>query len=320
MCVPIFFGVLISESFFRYRESKYCPQFAKSPLEPFVSKLKKTHCAQIACTTIFTLLVSNTILKGLTKALKGRATKLHSLLKKTSHVLENHSLSIPFLVVSVCYFSRREALYALAMVLYQIYAKTEEIAAYFVNAALDPHEIIEKLSKELNEELSNFFKTLKVISNEPSPQILQDIDENLERLSQYLEKKSIIIPQYQEKLLRAEALFQQKEAELASLLERLKCEAEKIQQLISEVESTGNGFLAKTFKQLLGFQGFIERKKDFDQKIEIFQDLHIKIMLITSGIHLLEIVDKQEVTVFCQWNIAVRQAPLKRLEGMLLFL
>lgn len=300
MHIPALVGVLVSESFFRYRESKYCPQFAKTPLEPFVSKLKQTHCAQIACTTILALFVSNTLLKGLTKVLKGRATKLRPPLQKTSNALQNHSLSIPFLVASVCYFSRRETLYALAMVLYQIYAKTEEIAAHFVNAALDPHEAINKLSNEVSEEVLNLLKTLKILSKETPPQILQDIDEKLNRLTQYLEKKETLIPQYKEKLLRMEELFQQKEAELTSLLERLKGESEKIQQLISEVESKSNGFIEKAFKQLLGFQGFIERKEDFDQKIEILKNLHTKTMLIASGIHLLNIVDNQEVTAFCQ--------------------
>ena len=312
-------GALFSEGIYKYQESKYCPQFIKNHSESCVSQLKDTRCTKIACAVIIGTYVSSYALTISLKTLKGRLQILQSPLKAASGVLGSYSHSIPFLVAAVCYFARRDTLYGLGRVLYQIYSKTEEISACLVNAALDPNEAIERLSKELNEEIDGLKEAIKVILKEPPPEILQAIDNDLDLLVAHLENRNRIIPQYQEKLTKAQNLMEKKQTELSSYIENMKYEAKKLEQLFSEIENDDSGFFAEALKDLLGFQSLVEKKAEFDQKIHSLQTLSEKIALFVSGMGLLDVIDKQEITTFRQWNVMVKQAPLKRFEGILLF-
>ena len=319
MYIPLLAGALFSEGIYKYQESKDCPQFIKNHSESCVSQLKDTHCIKIACAVIIGTYVSSYALTISLKTLKGRLQIFQSPLKAASGVLGSYSHSIPFLVSAVCYFARRDTLYGLGRVLYQIYSKTEEISSCLVNAALDPNEAIERLSKELNEEIDGLKEAIKVILKDFPPEILQAIDNDLDLLVAHLENRNRIIPQYQEKLIKAQNLMEKKQTELSSYIETMKYEAKKLEQLFSEIESDDSGFFAEALKDLLGFQSLVEKKAEFDQKIHSLQTLSEKIALFVSGMGLLDVIDKQEITTFRQWNVMVKQAPLKRFEGILLF-
>lgn len=321
MLVPIVAGVIVSEGICKYKKSEYCPQLIKAHSESLTESLKETHCIRIACTVIAGAYLLRYALANIEKALKGRLNLLHSPIKTASSNLGNYSRSIPFLVASVCYFSRRDALHKLGMLLFQLYQTVENVTAFLGDAALNPEETIERVGEELNREIRSLNAALRVIAGGTPPEAIQEMDGHLERFEAYCVQRQELIPRYQEKLDSSRAALNRITAEVSAYKEQFEKETKRLNQMFAELEKEDHGYLENLLKGILGVERLLEQKEDYLRQVEALHKLSVKIDMFASGIFALESIDKMECTSYGQWNVMVSQASLSLgfFEGQALF-
>ena len=242
------------------------------------------------------------------KLLKNKHFLIQCPIRIASLVLGKYSHSIPFLVTSVCYFSRRDALHKWGMLLLSLYRRIENITAFLGGAVLNPIETIERFGEGLDQETRSLKAALRVIAGGAPPKAIQEMDDHLARFEAYFNQREGLILNYQEKLSGSREALNRITVEVSAYKGEVERNIEQLNQMFAELDRDDDGFLENLLKEALGVPRLLEQKEEYLRQAEALQKLSAKVKMLASGISRLDAIDREELNAYRAWKTATSQA------------
>jgi hypothetical protein len=318
MVLPLVAGVLVGEGLFRFQRSESCLTFVNRSITPLLEPLKSVQIAKLACVIFATTVLSHISLTIVAKSLKERVTFISMPLQLIASALGAYRYSIPLLLGTVVYLSRRDAIILFIRQFEGFYELFEQINVFFLHSLSDPDQLIEKAQQELREGLSGIYESTQFILFANEPEVISTISQEINIFEKHLRSLATKIPLFEKKLETVQQLLRKTQQDLMLEISNIEHQSEELDQLFSEMDAEYSSFWEEMYKQLLGYQSLVNKQKEFQEKLVTLRDLAKKVELIISGIDLVNQSDGEEIRAIKRWNIYITHTSLPFLEDLFL--